>query len=171
MEQSVNLCKTADGRSQEQKPKLYLLEFDKRFSIFPEFVSYDFHSPLKLPRMCNNSPSVWYLQVLASLKGAVDHIICDPPFLSEDCQTKGMGLVEISLHIRYVLLHSFSRYELLLIAFSCSDGPMAIEVLGSAPRIRAKPRVDSKANRLHRRTHEGPSKQALQAPGNIIYIL
>lgn len=23
------------------------------------------------------------------MKGAVDHIICDPPFLSEDCQTKG----------------------------------------------------------------------------------
>ena len=25
----------------------------------------------------------------ADMKGSVDHIICDPPFLSEDCQTKG----------------------------------------------------------------------------------
>jgi len=25
----------------------------------------------------------------AHMKGSVDHIICDPPFLSEDCQTKG----------------------------------------------------------------------------------
>jgi hypothetical protein len=24
------------------------------------------------------------------MKGAVDRMICDPPFLSEDCQTKGM---------------------------------------------------------------------------------
>lgn len=24
-----------------------------------------------------------------AIKGTVDHIICDPPFLSEDCQTKG----------------------------------------------------------------------------------
>lgn len=28
------------------------------------------------------------------MKGTVDHIICDPPFLSDDCQTKSM----IDLH-------------------------------------------------------------------------
>jgi methylase of polypeptide subunit release factors len=27
---------------------------------------------------------------IAVMKGTVDRIICDPPFLSEDCQTKGM---------------------------------------------------------------------------------
>jgi hypothetical protein len=27
------------------------------------------------------------------MKGSVNHIICDPPFLSEDCQTKGLGAV------------------------------------------------------------------------------
>lgn len=30
-------------------PKLYLLEYDSRFSVFPEFVFYDFRKPLILP--------------------------------------------------------------------------------------------------------------------------
>jgi hypothetical protein len=34
------------------KPKIWLLEFDKRFSVFPEFVPYDFKQPWKLPREC-----------------------------------------------------------------------------------------------------------------------
>ncbi|KAI2634555.1 putative N6-adenine methyltransferase-domain-containing protein [Xylaria nigripes] len=54
-------------------PKTYLLEHDNRFAVFPEFVFYDFAQPFKLP---------------ATLKGTVDRMICDPPFLSEDCQTK-----------------------------------------------------------------------------------
>ncbi|KAI1175319.1 putative N6-adenine methyltransferase-domain-containing protein [Nemania sp. FL0916] len=54
-------------------PKTYLLEHDHRFAVFPEFVFYDFAQPFKLP---------------ANLKGSVDRMICDPPFLSEDCQTK-----------------------------------------------------------------------------------
>ena len=57
----------------DEIPKIYLLEFDERFSVFPEFIFYDFKNPFKLP---------------ANLKGTIDHIICDPPFLSEDCQTK-----------------------------------------------------------------------------------
>lgn len=32
------------------KPQLYLLEYDRRFSVFEEFVYYDFQQPLKLPR-------------------------------------------------------------------------------------------------------------------------
>jgi NADH dehydrogenase (ubiquinone) 1 alpha subcomplex subunit 9 len=52
-----------------------LLEHDNRFAVFPEFVYYDFAQPLKLP---------------AELKGACDRIVVDPPFLSEDCQTKGV---------------------------------------------------------------------------------
>ncbi|KAI0906947.1 putative N6-adenine methyltransferase-domain-containing protein [Ustulina deusta] len=55
------------------KPKTFLLEHDYRFAVFPELVFYDFAQPLKLP---------------AHLKGAVDRMICDPPFLSDDCQTK-----------------------------------------------------------------------------------
>ncbi|KAI0542475.1 putative N6-adenine methyltransferase-domain-containing protein [Xylaria digitata] len=55
------------------RPKIYLLEHDYRFSVFPEFVFYDFSHPFKLP---------------SHLKGTVDRMICDPPFLSDDCQTK-----------------------------------------------------------------------------------
>ncbi|KAI1435867.1 putative N6-adenine methyltransferase-domain-containing protein [Xylaria sp. CBS 124048] len=55
------------------KSKTYLLEHDHRFAVFPEFVYYDFAQPFKLP---------------PDLKGTVDRMICDPPFLSNDCQTK-----------------------------------------------------------------------------------
>lgn len=55
-------------------PRIYLLEYDTRFAIFgQDFVHYDFQHPLRLP---------------AELKGKFDRIVCDPPFLSEDCQTK-----------------------------------------------------------------------------------
>lgn len=56
------------------RPKINLLEFDERFGVFKEFVHYDFEHPTRLP---------------SELKGTFDRIICDPPFLSEDCQTKG----------------------------------------------------------------------------------
>jgi len=55
------------------RPRLVLLEHDRRFAVFPEFVLYDFAQPARLP---------------PELTGTVDRIICDPPFLSEDCQTK-----------------------------------------------------------------------------------
>ncbi|KAJ2897843.1 putative N6-adenine methyltransferase-domain-containing protein [Zalerion maritima] len=55
-------------------PRLILLEHDARFEVFgKDFVWYDFNSPLKLP---------------SDLKGAADRVILDPPFLSEECQTK-----------------------------------------------------------------------------------
>ncbi|CCT67460.1 probable NADH2 dehydrogenase (ubiquinone) 40K chain [Fusarium fujikuroi IMI 58289] len=57
----------------EDRPKLVLFEHDHRFSVFPEFVFYDFQRPLQLP---------------AHLKGSLDSIIIDPPFFSNDCQTK-----------------------------------------------------------------------------------
>lgn len=53
---------------------MLLLEHDKRFAVFnDEFIFYDFNEPTKLP---------------ASIRGTADRLICDPPFLSEDCQTK-----------------------------------------------------------------------------------
>ncbi|KAG7147556.1 Protein-lysine N-methyltransferase EFM5 like protein [Verticillium longisporum] len=58
---------------EQPKPKIVLLEHDDRFRMFPEFIWYDFAHPFKLP---------------ADLKGAVTRIVCDPPFLNEDCQTK-----------------------------------------------------------------------------------
>lgn len=55
-------------------PQLCLLEYDRRFEVVgSDFQFYDFQQPLRLP---------------AELKGKFDRIICDPPFLSEDCQTK-----------------------------------------------------------------------------------
>lgn len=64
------------------KPKLCLLEYDTRFEVFgSDYVPYDFQSPLRLP---------------PELKGKFDRIICDPPFLSEDCQAK------MALTVRYL---------------------------------------------------------------------
>lgn len=64
----------AEQEQSVPKPPIKLLEFDKRFEIVgADFVPYDFWQPLKLPPM---------------LRGAFDRIICDPPFLSDDCQAK-----------------------------------------------------------------------------------
>ncbi|KAI1809094.1 putative N6-adenine methyltransferase-domain-containing protein [Poronia punctata] len=63
----------ADTKYTGPKPQVYLLEHDSRFAVFSEFVFYDFMHPLKLP---------------SHLKGTMNRMICDPPFLSEDCQTK-----------------------------------------------------------------------------------
>lgn len=95
---------------------MVLLEHDNRFAVFgDEFVFYDFVEPFKLPgefrslRHCLPSDEAEREQRIYSrcsllqgqlgegltctyagnLKGAVTRIICDPPFLSEDCQTKG----------------------------------------------------------------------------------
>ena len=63
----------ADEAMLQMQPHVTLLEFDERFGIFPEYVRYDFQQPLKLdPHM----------------KGKYDRILCDPPFLSSDCQVK-----------------------------------------------------------------------------------
>ncbi|RKF61465.1 Protein-lysine N-methyltransferase EFM5 [Erysiphe neolycopersici] len=62
------------ARPKTSWPKILLFEFDRRFKIFKdEFVFYDFKNPFQLP---------------SELKGTVNHFICDPPFLSDDCQTK-----------------------------------------------------------------------------------
>ncbi|KAK3487238.1 putative N6-adenine methyltransferase-domain-containing protein [Neurospora crassa] len=73
----------SDAYKDKPKPKLTLLEHDNRFAVFAdEFVFYDFAQPLKLP---------------SHLKGAFDRVIVDPPFLSEDCQTKA------ALTVRWML--------------------------------------------------------------------
>ncbi|QPG93871.1 hypothetical protein C2857_003237 [Epichloe festucae Fl1] len=63
----------------DERPRVVLLEHDDRFGIFSEFVYYDYQQPLKLP---------------GDMKGSLDSIICDPPFLSEDCQTKVRWLLK-----------------------------------------------------------------------------
>jgi hypothetical protein len=62
-----------DGWEGERPKQITLLEFDTRFGVFSEFQVYDFKFPTNLP---------------AEMKGSFDRIIIDPPFLSEDCQTK-----------------------------------------------------------------------------------
>jgi hypothetical protein len=57
----------------DKVPALTLLEFDTRFGVWPEFVRYDYTVPTRLP---------------AELRGKFDAIIVDPPFLSDECQTK-----------------------------------------------------------------------------------
>lgn len=76
--------------------QITLLEFDTRFGVFGkgEFQFYDFKFPTKLP---------------AELRGVFDVIIIDPPFLSEDCQTK------TALTVRW-LARSWEREGLKLIA-------------------------------------------------------
>ncbi|KAL7784137.1 putative N6-adenine methyltransferase domain-containing protein [Trichoderma ceciliae] len=76
------------SRGDDEKPKLILLEHDNRFGVFPEFFFYDFQQPVKLP---------------GHLKGTIDRIICDPPFLSEDCQTKA------ALTVRWLLKSNSTR--------------------------------------------------------------
>lgn len=79
----VQLKKLLHEATVSVNPKIYLLEYDTRFEVFrSEFVQYDLQQPLRIPQ---------------ALKGKFDRIICDPPFLSEDCQAK------IALTVRYLV--------------------------------------------------------------------
>ncbi|KAK3708139.1 Protein-lysine N-methyltransferase efm5 [Vermiconidia calcicola] len=78
----VQIRNILSDRATETKPQICLLEYDRRFEVLgKDFVLYDFQHPLSLP---------------AELRGKFDRIICDPPFLSEDCQTK------TALTVRYL---------------------------------------------------------------------
>lgn len=74
MEKKIELTFKQNSGEVKCRPEIKLLEFDERFAVFKEFVPYDFEKTFKLP---------------PELKGTFDVIICDPPFLSQDCQTKG----------------------------------------------------------------------------------
>jgi tRNA1(Val) A37 N6-methylase TrmN6 len=54
--------------------------------VFTEFVRYDFEKAIQLP---------------AEMKQSFDVIICDPPFLSQDCQTKGESKSLKNIFSRY----------------------------------------------------------------------
>ncbi|KAF9213331.1 hypothetical protein BGZ59_005522 [Podila verticillata] len=63
--------------------KIYVFEFDTRFDIYGEqFVHYDFNHPDSF-------------RLLDELKGKVDYIIADPPFLSDECLTKTLETVDV----------------------------------------------------------------------------
>ncbi|KAK6443615.1 Protein-lysine N-methyltransferase efm5 [Oleoguttula sp. CCFEE 5521] len=98
------------------RPRLVLLEIDQRFEVFgSDFVPYDFQNPLKLP---------------ADLKGKFDRIICDPPFLSDECQTR------TALTVRY-LSRSWTAEDLMLI--SCTGERMNETMLRLYGKLRVKP--------------------------------
>ena len=70
----VALRNILESEKPSARPRLCLLEYDKRFAVLgSEFVFYDYNNPLRMPD---------------DLKGKFDRIICDPPFLSDDCQIK-----------------------------------------------------------------------------------
>lgn len=74
----------------EFRPFVRLLEYDSRFSVFKEFVYYDYQQPLKLPgRRLEDIFSLGTLTIAVELKGQFDRVIIDPPFLSHDCHSKG----------------------------------------------------------------------------------
>jgi hypothetical protein len=49
-ESRIDRRQAESGKNATEKPRLYLLEFDRRFEVFPEFVYFDFNDPLSLPR-------------------------------------------------------------------------------------------------------------------------
>ena len=53
------------------------------------------------------------------MKGRVDRIICDPPFLGEDCQTKG----RVSLLLVKLLMLSLRAFA---DTNSCFDGSVVV---------------------------------------------
>ncbi|ODV60488.1 protein-lysine N-methyltransferase ASCRUDRAFT_76468 [Ascoidea rubescens DSM 1968] len=60
------------------KKNIYLFEFDKRFRLLAgdsNFIFYDFKNPLKFDK-------------LDLFKSKIDKLLIDPPFLSNECQTK-----------------------------------------------------------------------------------
>lgn len=50
-----------------------LLEYDKRFAVYKDFIFYDYKNPLAIPR---------------ELGSAFDVVLADPPFLADECLTK-----------------------------------------------------------------------------------
>jgi hypothetical protein len=83
------------------RPEIKLLQYDERFAMFKEFVQYDFEKAS---------------QLRPEMKGVFDRIIYDPPFLSEDGQTKGTPCSKATARI-------------LLMHISCIDRAMADQVM------------------------------------------
>jgi len=110
------------------RPHVTLLEYDERFAVFKEFVRYDFEKAIQLP---------------AELQGSFDAIICDPPFLSQDCQTKGTVCSGHRRQITHGLTHQSP---------SGLDSALASQVLDAGST--APPRLHRGANGIphHRET-------------------
>ena len=73
----ANLRYNSTEKKIRTRPKIYLFEYDSRFERLvtkPDgFVNYDYNNPLRIP---------------AALRGKVDRVLADPPFLSDECLTR-----------------------------------------------------------------------------------
>ncbi|KAJ8668834.1 hypothetical protein QAD02_000098 [Eretmocerus hayati] len=100
------LKKKSDGR------QVKLFEFDQRFSVFgTDFIFYDYNTPQNIP---------------ADLHGIFDLVICDPPFLSEECLSKTAITVRLLMKKKVVLCTGAIMEELsskLLAVKKCTFTP------------------------------------------------
>ncbi|CAK1359570.1 Protein-lysine N-methyltransferase EFM5 [Cercospora beticola] len=100
------------------RPQLCLLEYDRRFEVVgSDFEFYDFQHPLRVP---------------PTLKGKFDRIICDPPFLSADCQTK------TALTARYLAKSWSDDPQQTLRFISCTGERMESNILRLYAKIGVK---------------------------------
>lgn len=75
------------------------LEFSQNLYFMTSIIPWNYHvsfTPFFSHQGTNN--------MTANLKGSIDRIICDPPFLSDDCQTKGEFFAVIYKHGNLTLL-------------------------------------------------------------------
>ena len=92
-----------------------LLEYDKRFAVYKDFIFYDYKNPLAIAR---------------ELGSAFDVVLADPPFLADECLTKTAVTVKFMAKNQIILCTGtcqlFNHFPDLLInnflCFRCCDG-------------------------------------------------
>ena len=87
----------------------------------------------------------------AHLKGSIDRIICDPPFLSEDCQTKGTPSAAPRLSLQGAAILDTDTHN------SRTHSPLALQTAEQRRRPGSQPAT----GRLHRRAHGVPHHEAV----------
>lgn len=95
--------------------RIYLFEYDTRFErLVPSsdlFVAYDYNTPLKFP---------------PELRGKIDCVLADPPFLSDECLTR------TAMTVRALLKKASSR------TMVCTGGKMEELVPKVFPGVKRK---------------------------------
>lgn len=100
-----------------------IFEFDKRFAVFgSDFIFYDYSHPQDIPK---------------ELHGTFDLVICDPPFLSEECLTKTaisvrlLAKKNIVLCTGLFLLYSYEKltlFQIMQLIGLCISGAIMDEL-------------------------------------------
>ena len=96
-------------------PQTRLLEYDQRFDVFDdEFVHYNYETPMRLPgKYAKGYTCAAELTCSAEMNGVYNRVLCDPPFLSADCQAKGEASPNSSL-----TLQSWTPFRSILIVLA-----------------------------------------------------